>query len=438
MVDKAAMMGGDRINWFTTHYWLSNSDGLLIGYLYKDINGDLVPFNDQAITSFRSGMAHCFQHAVRKGLSISIVPHLDDGSSTDLIETKWRNGIVFDPLQKLNGYSYADIMLDPLAVALRFSINARTKVWMALQGEMSATVLYYPRAYELLARELHGTITTGIPGTPASVAYDDRVKTGVSFNFNKLDAPDAATPDQDQNGAFGIGSFVFRLLYGVGNKNARRRRGRRHGVPGPDLPRGCGVPAARRCACARAPSLSKDSIVNLLNTVGFVGISAYHSLPVDITANDMQASALGFFQEFSAFGIDVQSIVIKRGIELHYSEFGLGGGSSFANKVPAANVQAAANNPWEGVSGAYNAAADPFLTNPRLAAYQRQFYQATLAWLMQGSGPQVRIHACFMWNVDSWDVLGIYPESSAYRNEGIARQIAAHNLAVVSRNQVKH
>lgn len=53
---------------------LSNSDGLVIGYLYKDINGDFVPFNDQAIASFRSGMTHCFQHAVKKGLSISIVP----------------------------------------------------------------------------------------------------------------------------------------------------------------------------------------------------------------------------------------------------------------------------------------------------------------------------------------------------------------------------
>lgn len=85
---------------------------------------------------------------------------------------------------------------------------------------MSATVLYYPHSYELIARQLYGTVTTGIPGSKTSQAYDNRIKMGVSFNFNKLDAPDAATPDQ-QNGAFGIGSFIFRLLYGIGNKNAR-------------------------------------------------------------------------------------------------------------------------------------------------------------------------------------------------------------------------
>lgn len=44
-------------------------------------------------------------------------------------------GLVFDPLQKHEGYSYYDVMLQPLAEALgRARKRANTQIWFALQG----------------------------------------------------------------------------------------------------------------------------------------------------------------------------------------------------------------------------------------------------------------------------------------------------------------
>jgi hypothetical protein len=45
----------------------------------------------------------------------------------------WRNGLVFDPLQKYGNYSYAEFMLYPLADALNAVITPSTDVSFALQ-----------------------------------------------------------------------------------------------------------------------------------------------------------------------------------------------------------------------------------------------------------------------------------------------------------------
>ncbi len=45
----------------------------------------------------------------------------------------WRNGLLFDPLQQYGNYSYADVMLYPLAAALSQAADADTKIYMAMQ-----------------------------------------------------------------------------------------------------------------------------------------------------------------------------------------------------------------------------------------------------------------------------------------------------------------
>lgn len=52
---------------------------------------------------------------------------------------------VFDPAKNYGGYSYYDVMLAPLADALRAALmaapgDASRRVYFAMQGEMSATV----------------------------------------------------------------------------------------------------------------------------------------------------------------------------------------------------------------------------------------------------------------------------------------------------------
>ena len=50
-----------------------------------------------------------------------------------LITGGWRNGLLFDPLQQYGNYSYADVMLYPLAAALSQAADADTKIYMAMQ-----------------------------------------------------------------------------------------------------------------------------------------------------------------------------------------------------------------------------------------------------------------------------------------------------------------
>ena len=114
----------------------------------------------------RAGMAACFKHAVEKGLSISIAPHLDDGLGLG----GWRNGLVFDPLARYGSFSYAEFMLYPLADALNAAIGPNTKVSFALQGEMSATVFYYPKSYLTLVPYIKNRVLAGEGGSSLSVS----------------------------------------------------------------------------------------------------------------------------------------------------------------------------------------------------------------------------------------------------------------------------
>ncbi len=45
----------------------------------------------------------------------------------------WRNGLLFDPLMKYGNYSYADVMLYPLAAALAAASDPDTKIYLAMQ-----------------------------------------------------------------------------------------------------------------------------------------------------------------------------------------------------------------------------------------------------------------------------------------------------------------
>ncbi len=61
----------------------------------------------------------------------------DDGSP----DKAWRNGLTFNPAQKYGGYSYNEIMLEPLADALRAALDAtkeyrfgtKPKIYFSLQ-----------------------------------------------------------------------------------------------------------------------------------------------------------------------------------------------------------------------------------------------------------------------------------------------------------------
>eukprot|EP00198_Chlamydomonas_reinhardtii_P009759 XP_001699096.1 predicted protein [Chlamydomonas reinhardtii] len=150
MVDRAKKVaGGSRVNFVPTHYWKDrDEDGSIDSFCYMDRTA------------------------------------------------AWRNGLVFNPNKAYGGLSYAQVMLEPLVDALAAALAAKPDwvqplpVWMALQGEMSATVLRYPHEYTQLLSELKERLLRRMRAAGASEAYvaaqRELTQVGVSFNFNKV------------------------------------------------------------------------------------------------------------------------------------------------------------------------------------------------------------------------------------------------------------
>ncbi|PNW74409.1 hypothetical protein CHLRE_13g607400v5 [Chlamydomonas reinhardtii] len=194
MVDRAKKVaGGSRVNFVPTHYWKDrDEDGSIDSFCYMDSTMTCLNHDGPSVASFRAGMELCFRRAVEEGLGVSLVPHLDDGGKT----AAWRNGLVFNPNKAYGGLSYAQVMLEPLVDALAAALAAKPDwvqplpVWMALQGEMSATVLRYPHEYTQLLSELKERLLRRMRAAGASEAYvaaqRELTQVGVSFNFNKV------------------------------------------------------------------------------------------------------------------------------------------------------------------------------------------------------------------------------------------------------------
>jgi hypothetical protein len=59
-------------------------------------------------------------------------------------------------------HSYSEVMLQPLAQALNAAgWRPQTRVWFAMQGEMSATVVRFPKSYTQLVPQLRAVVCGG-------------------------------------------------------------------------------------------------------------------------------------------------------------------------------------------------------------------------------------------------------------------------------------
>ena len=79
------------------------------------------------------------------------------------------------------------------ASCLNSSIRNSAQVWFSLQGEMSATVMYYPQQYVELMDVMRARLLEGRPDS-----WAPNVKIGLQMNYNKLCAcvtEDAIHPD---------------------------------------------------------------------------------------------------------------------------------------------------------------------------------------------------------------------------------------------------
>eukprot|EP01024_Parvocaulis_polyphysoides_P038886 TRINITY_DN3511_c0_g2_i1.p1 TRINITY_DN3511_c0_g2~~TRINITY_DN3511_c0_g2_i1.p1 ORF type:complete len:548 (-),score=70.28 TRINITY_DN3511_c0_g2_i1:1419-2846(-) len=402
MVDRALEFKVSRIQFVPTQFWVDeDGDKEIDHFCHKYSTSYCVPFNDTWIDYFRDDMKLCFGYAINNGLSISLSPHLDDGLELG----GWRNTIPFDPLQPYGNYTYADILLYPLADAIAATAKLGTKVWFGLQGEMGATIMYNPQSYIQLYHELQNRILSNSSIDPHNL------KIGLGFNFNKL-----------------CGCVLMDV---VDTEEYLEK-----------FPE------------AIAPILDQFDLTGLQNAFerfDFVGISGYSTLAPGFETPELQKAIYQFAQELKEFGVDLRGLMSKHGLEFHYSEYGIGGGAGQRGSATGTTQEEVAKTPFFGIFGPYNRQTDPWQMYSSTISPARQYmhYYYTQTIKMLGQDIYVNfdtdaenyrteyvynVDAVFIWNLASWDVQAIYPDSTtdqgSYRDEYVVQMIKDHNYNI--------
>jgi hypothetical protein len=95
----------------------------------------------------------------------------------------------------------------------------------------------------------------------------------------------------------------------------------------------------------------------------------------------------------------------------------------------------AGKQPWAGVAGFYSPSTNPWQIGS-LQAFRTEFYSRALEWLATPSIKTYAVCDVFVWGMASWDLFGIYPDSSTaqgtYRDADMVRKIARHNMKVIA------
>jgi hypothetical protein len=188
---------------------------------------------------------------------------------------------------------------------------------------------------------------------------------------------------------------------------------------------------------ASSPAIQVNMLkVLLMEELDFLGVSAYSPFSgVDFGVNEFQNAATSVTQAVANIvGVDIGSLVKSGKLELIYSQFGIGGGQNWMAQMAEA-AEACAKQPWAGVLGAYSALLDPW-RNYYLDAFRKRFFAKALTWLVAPTDGTVVVSDVFVWSISSWDIFGIYPDSTSFsgsfRNLTIVQQIAHFNTAVLA------
>ena len=390
MVDRAAQYKQSKIMFVPTLFWVQNGDGPIDHYCYARVNGVCSAATTDTIARFKTAIQRCFQRAIDNNLSIAVTPHLDDGTG----QGRWRNVLDFDPWDKKNGFSYADVALFPIADALNAVAKPNTKIYLGMQGEMSVTVFKHPKSWRSLADQLRGRLAQG-----KDPSYKSNIQIGVSTNFNKLSGVGIGIIDPSQY----VKNYP-QLWETVKNQ------------------------------------FDLTEIKALFDNLDYLGMSSYPSLYPGFPTREVENAISQFDYEFSFFGITVADLIAK-GKKIHFSEYGVGGGISQNGDKKAFDAAGAASLPFFGIFNAYTKATDPWvlydLNKPSsVRDYQRYFYTKTLDYLNNSRRYKYQIDAAFLWNQSSWDVQAVYPESTSnegsYRDPVIVDMINKHNAMAMA------
>jgi hypothetical protein len=375
MVKRAMEFKGRSINFFVTAYYADdNGDSRVnrLGWKKSENDKSFREMSMDYVKQYQAGLTQCMRLAADNNFNIVVHIHLDDG----IDKGTWRNVMIFNPIQKYGAYNYYDTVVAPTAAAVKAANYRGKPVYFAMQAEMGATLFYHPKEW----RGIIGPIKS-IIGGPARV--------GVNVNWEKI----CGCPSH----------LIYSTQYQTDLKTHWSQ-----------VQAEVDVPAVRA----------------LFAAVDWIGVSAYAGLPRYPSVADLETSLKLVDAEMKMFGMDLKG----SGKEIIYSEYGLGGGQTGDYKTPAASAFNVASSPYWGVEGLYEPKLDPW----RLAdnrQFMQNYYQLTTEYAKRG-GLEYPVSAIYMWNIISYDVLGIHYMSSSnqgsYRDNQVAGMIAGHNAAVRS------
>lgn len=151
-----------------------------------------------------------------------------------------------------------------------------------------------------------------------------------------------------------------------------------------------------------------SELLKLLKKIDVIAFSNYMKVSKRISFKSFNQHISEFRNEFTKLGIN-----LPEGIPVYFNEVGLGGGKfTDDGKTPATTARAVGLAPYAGIRGTYVLKQDPW-QNTKLAAYRKNYYKSLLDFTKY-----YKLDA-YLWNSDSWDVLGLYRGHENYADKDI-------------------
>eukprot|EP00775_Hariotina_reticulata_P001231 gene1231-1570_t len=354
MVRNALSLNAKSIKFVpTVHYYGSESS--LNSYCFRNNWGSCEAPNKDNIERFTALLAKCMKLVVDAGKDIAVLAHLDN-----MQQYTWRNLLQFNPNEKKGGYSYADVVIAPMANAVNRVIKPGTQVIFTLNGETGKSVSQYAAEWLKLVPSTKNQIKAG------KKLNNKDVQVGISLNYNKV----YGWIDFDQISPEYI------------SKNFDKEWK----------------------AQAKKYPLDLPNMKKLYEAVDVIGVSAYPPLYPGFSYDALNTPLKYHAQELSYAGIDLLQL-IKKGKKLVISEWGLGGGAQDGNSV-AASLTDVAGHPFFGLWYPYSTSKDPW-KNSQYNDYRRYLYDQTAKWLKNRAGVY-NLDGIYVWTAGSWDALGVH------------------------------
>lgn len=182
------------------------------------------------------------------------------------------------------------------------------------------------------------------------------------------------------------------------------------------------------CNSQQLSTFNMADIAQLLNDIDFLGMSSYPTTSAFPSPSDFGNAARALASEFTLFHFDLLAWSNNPAKEFHFSEFGVGGKACDGRVATTPDMAVAC--PFYGIEGDFKAITNPWGPT-HMQSWLGSYYGQLATWASQGTGPDIKVTAIYVWNVASWDVMGIYHASTSvegsYKSDAVVRIVKKWN-----------